>query len=75
MGGELITNEEIANLKQEVILLRQTRIWKIFQETLRQYAIEKAFNDSKSWEEVLAGKMMMHNLGVMQTIVDLIEKL
>lgn len=75
LGDEPLTETSKKNLKAEVIVLKQLHIWKVFQETLKQYAIDKAFNDSKNWEEVLAGKMMGHNLGVMLNIVNLIEKL
>lgn len=75
LGGTLITPQEVQNLKAEIETLKQFRIWSMFQETLKQYAIDMAFADSKSYEEVLGGKMMGHCIGIMKTITEIIEKL
>lgn len=70
-----MTSVQVENLKAEVKNLKQFHIWRIFQETLKQYAIDMAFKDSKNYEEVLGGKMMAHNLGVQKQIVDIIDAL
>lgn len=75
INNELITTQEINNLKQEVKTLEQLRIWQIFQETIKQKAIEKAVLQSENYEQVLGGKLMIHNLGIIKSIVELIKKI
>lgn len=75
IGGLSFTEQEVKNLKTEIKVLSQLQLWQIFQETIKQKAIEKAVLSSTDWEQVLAGKMMIHNLGIQKSIVDLIEKL
>jgi len=73
INGEAVTEIELKNLKQEVKTLEQFRIWQIIQETLKQKAIEKAVLQSENYEQVVAGKMMIHNLGIIKSIVNLIK--
>ena len=75
LGGEVLDQSSIENLKAEVLTLKEMRIWRVFTETLSQYAIDKGFNDALNWEECLAGKMMAHNIGVLKNLVGIIEKL
>lgn len=75
IGGRSFTEQEVKNLKTEIEVLSQLQLWQIFQETIKQKAIEKAVLSSTDWEQVLAGKMMIHNLGIQKSIVDLIEKI
>lgn len=75
INREPITKDEIKVLKEEIRYLTNCRIWSIFQETLRAKAIEKAVMHSTNFEQVLAGKMMVHNLGIIKSIVETIEKL
>lgn len=71
--GSPITDMELKSLQEEVRALKQFRIWKIMQETIRHKAIEKGITLSTQWEEVLAAKMMLHDLGIMKSVVDAIE--
>jgi hypothetical protein len=73
LGGQLITQAEVQNLQQEIKSLKQFKIWRILQETLRHKAVEKAVTLSENWEQVLSGKMMLHSLGVMKSIVHVLE--
>ena len=74
IGGVPLTEIEENNLREEARTLRQFKIWKIIQETLRHKAIEKAILHSTEWEHTLAGKMMLHNLGIILSIVDILAK-
>lgn len=75
LGMNELSEQEAKNLQQEARTLEQFRIWDVFQETLRQEAINRAVMSSKNFEEVLAGKMMVHNLGVMKAVLENILKL
>lgn len=74
LGGAPITDIELKNLQQEVKALKAFRLWGIFQETIKQKAIDRGFLESLDWEQTLSGKMMVHNLGILRSIVEVIEK-
>ena len=74
IAGNELTEIEVKNLQQEVQAIKSFRIWEIMQETVKQKAVEKGFIESLSWEQTLSGKMMLHNLGLLRSIVDVIEK-
>ncbi len=73
IDGQPLTPQEVSFLKSEVDMLRTMRIWSIFQETVKQKAIEKAVYTSLNFEQTLAGKMMLHNLGILKSITDAIS--
>lgn len=74
LGNDPITDDVLSELKIEVDNLKRSRIWAIITETLRAMAIETAVNKSKNFEEVLEGKMALHNIGLMESIINIIEK-
>lgn len=74
INGTQISDIEIKEIKAEARALKNFRIYKIFQETLKQKAVEKSVLQSKNFEEVLAGKMMIHSVGIIKSIVDLFDK-
>ena len=74
LNGEQISEVEAKSLKAEVKTLKSFRLWNILNNTLRQKAIEKSVLQSTNFEQVLAGKMMVHNLGVIKSIIDVIDK-
>lgn len=74
INGTKITEVEREELRAQAKTLLELRVWKILQETLKQQAIDKSVLLSKTWEEVLAGKMMVHNLGIIRTVVELLAK-
>lgn len=71
--GETLTDLELANLKQEAQTLKHFRIWRVFQETLRQEAIEQGLVNATNWEMTLSAKMMLHCLGIMASIVTVLD--
>lgn len=74
VGGEALVEADINRLQGEVKALEEFRIWNIMQETIRQKAVEKSVLHSENWEQVLAGKMMIHNLGIIKSILEVIKK-
>jgi hypothetical protein len=73
LAGQPISEIEVQNLKEEVKALKNFRMWRILQETVRVKAIEKGLLNATNWEETLSGKMMLHNLGLLKSIVDVID--
>lgn len=75
LGGEPLTVSEIKKLAGEVGTLKTLRLWAIFQETIREHAVELGFNKSKNWDECVAGKMLAYGLDIMLDTVTKIELL
>lgn len=73
LDGQLLSKQDISQLKEEVRLLLSFRLWRIMQETTKQKAVEISLNRSTKWEDVLAGKMMLHDLGILHSIVEAID--
>ena len=73
LGGEKLSDEAIKELKGEIDYLKKTRIWSILNETVRKLAIDKAINQSTDFEQVLSGKMMLHDLGIINSIIGAID--
>jgi len=75
LGNDPITDAEVGLLKAEAGQLEAMRLWRVFQETIKQRAIEMAVMNSQNFEQVVAGKMMIHNLGIQKAIVKLMQEL
>lgn len=74
LRGEQLSDLEVQELKAEVASFSRFRLWKIFHETLRQTAIDKAISQSTDFDQVLAGKMMLYNLLVQKMVMEAITK-
>jgi hypothetical protein len=75
INQEPITKEKAGQLKSEADLLDKFLLWNILQETVKQKAINIAVMDSTNFEQVMFGKAMIHNLGIIKAIVTNILKL
>lgn len=75
LDGHQLSEADRDQLKVEADYFTRSRLWRIMQETVKHKALEKAVTNSKSWEETLGGKMMLHNLGILQSIVGAILKI
>lgn len=74
VGGVKLTDIELKNIQAEVKALKSFRLWSLFQNTVKQKAIETGFVKAETWERTMAGKMMLLNLDVLKSIVDSIER-
>lgn len=70
LGDIKITDTELQNLQMEAKTLKNFRIWKIMQETIKQKAIKMGFVESETWERTMSGKMMLLNLDVLRTVIE-----
>lgn len=75
LDGHQLTETDRDQLKAEADYFTRSRLWRIMQETVKQKAIEKSVTNSKEWEEVLTGKAMLHNLGILDSITNAILKI
>ena len=80
LGDNPMTKQELAVLKGDIKTFKQMSFLGVLFETIRQKAIEKSVINSDVTStgqtnlELLAGKMMLHNLGIIKSIIDLVEK-
>lgn|SRR5574343_277998 len=74
LNGQQASETEIRTLKAEVSALKNFRLWSIFQETVRQMAINKGMNESLNYEQVLSAKMMLYVLDVQKSIIETIDR-
>lgn len=72
--GRELTAIESKELKSEAKAMMAMKIWKIMQETIRQKAIEKSVLTSTNMDEVITGKSMIHNLGIIKSIAELMAE-
>jgi hypothetical protein len=70
LGGSLVTDVEQGSLKSEAIALKNMKLWSIFQETIKDKAIRTMVTESKNFDDMKSGKLMLHNLDILNTIVD-----
>lgn len=73
IGGEPVTEVQLKNLQAEVKALKTFHLWRIMQETVKNRAVESGFIKAENWEQTMSGKMMLHNLGILRSIVEVLE--
>lgn len=73
LHNKALEDAEVKNLQQEIRHLKSLWIWKIITETLKDQAQQVMFTKSKDYSDMVAGKMMLYNLGVQENIIKMIE--
>lgn len=68
VGGKRITPVQLKNLQDEVKMLEQTMLWKLFTETLRHEAQLRMFTNAKTTEDMFWGKAILHAIGIFETV-------
>lgn len=74
LGGEQISDAELFELAREVKSFRRSRLWKILTETLKDHAHRTMFTNSKNWEDMLSGKMLLYGISVEENILETIKQ-
>lgn len=74
LGKDKITDSEFKNLQEEASYLKNTRIWSILTNTLRDQAKKTMFEKSQNWDDMRFGKAMLYNIGVQENIVEILTK-
>lgn len=68
VGGKRVSSVQVKNLQDEVKMLEQTQLWKLFTETLKHEAELRMFTNAKTTEDLFWGKAILHAIGIFQTI-------
>lgn len=73
IDNEKITDAELANLHAEYLTIRKFRLWNLVTNTIRDQAKKMMFENAKSYDDMLAGKMMLYVLSVQENVLENIE--
>ena len=73
LGNEIITEQEIRQLVQEAKALEGFRLWHIINETLKQEALDRGWNKSMSFDDLMTGKTIFYTLDMQNSIVKVIR--
>lgn len=74
IGGEKMSEIELANLQNEAKVIQNTRYWKIAIETLTAAAQDSIFKSSKNIEDIHYGKALLFNISVMENLFNIIKR-
>ncbi len=74
LGNNLISKDELRQLSAEAKALEGFRIWHIMNETLRQDALNRGWNNSKTMDDLNAGKTIFYTLDLQNSIIRLLKR-
>lgn len=75
LGGEKVTDQLAKELKQEANIMKELRLWNILTNTPKHQAKEVMFTKSKTFDDMMAGKMMLYTVDVQENIVNRLTRL
>lgn len=68
--GKKLSEQELANIRQEIAYLDNGVLWKILSSYTAQEARKLIFEKSNNFEQVLSGKLMLYNLDIQLKIIE-----
>lgn len=75
LGNQRIGSTEVKALQSEIKFIEKTRWWKVCQETLAEEARKVMFEKAVSFEQMQAGKLILHALEVQRNIASTIKRI
>lgn len=69
VDGKVLTAQELLSLQQEVKAFQNFRLKTMLFNTPKDLAEERMFKDSKTWDDMLAGKLTLYVVDVQETIM------
>lgn len=73
LNGKQLTEGEVKSLQGEIKFLEETRIWKVYQDTIAFQAKQKMFEKSITFDDMMAGKIMLKDLEILRDINKIIK--
>ena len=73
LGGKLVSEDRLRQWQAEIKAIEGSDVWKCAEESLRFQAQDKIFNISTKFEDVVAGKLMLYNLEVIDSVFRVIK--
>ncbi len=74
LNGVLVDQKLQKDLVHEASLIRNTRIWDILSNTLKQNAQLTMFNHSKDMQDLMNGKTILYTIDTQENIIKSIER-
>ena len=74
LGDNKITEQEFANLKEEVAYITKTNIWKILTSTLGETARQTMFEKATNFDDMRWGKAILYAIDVQEKIMKIFSK-
>lgn len=74
VNGTRISPEALAKLQSEVKFFKDTDLFRVLFGTPKEHAMRIMFEQSKSWDDMVAGKMLLYALDLQQKIMHSIER-
>ena len=65
-AGKTLTEREVGSLRSEVEILKQSALWRHLKDDLMWHAQRMLVNKSKSEEDLIAGKMLLYWISVVE---------
>ncbi len=62
--------EEVAGLKSESEFMLNSDLWRLLEGTIRHMAYEIMFTKSKSFDDMLSGKMLLYHLDMQKKLME-----
>ena len=73
LGTYAMTVAEIKNLKEEISYLEKTRIWEVWQNTIKKQAVDTGMYNSTSFDDMRTAKAFLKVLATLQDINTVIK--
>ena len=73
LGNYAMTESEITNMQEEIRFLEKTRIWEVWQNTVKKQAIDTGMYNSTTFEDMRTAKAFLKVLAVLQDINTVIK--
>lgn len=71
--GRTLTEPEIKNLIEQAQLIERLHLWKVLKAELKHHAQDKLVNKSKTEADLIAGKMMIYIIELLENRVKYIS--
>lgn len=70
VGKDRVPADRLANLKQEAEFVLNSELWRLLEGTIRHMAYEIMFTKSKTFDDMLSGKMLLYHLDTQKKLME-----
>ena len=75
LNQEPITRTKANELQLQAKMILGSEMWDILTNLIRQKAVDLAVKTSQNWDNVFGGKMMVHNISLMEHLIKYIAEI
>lgn len=69
IGRKKLTSEELIDLKEEAISFERSLLWKLISNDIKFHAIQQMSDKALSPDDIIFGKSMLYNLGMIRKFI------